>query len=148
MRRLRCAFFAALFVFLTSSFAHGQSCPVGYVCYDQPTNNRIFQQLSELAAAKDAIAKLLTERGASEVALAQAQKVIEGLNALDAVNGRVVLKHKEMIALQEQVIEMYKKLVTDLEERLNKPRSIWQKIVAVLKRIGDILIGVGIGAAL
>ena len=121
--------------------SYAQACPDGSVCFTQAQANDIFDKLSQLVAAKDAIAKLLAERGASDAVIASATRVIEDYKQLDAINGMMIVKFKQVIELYEKTLTMYASLVEKLEKKLDAPRSAWQKFVNAIKVIGYILAG-------
>jgi hypothetical protein len=132
----------------TASAQTSTDCPTGKVCIDQVTANQLFNTVEQLIAAKDTIAKMLQERGASDAAIASALKTIEGWKNLDEINNTIILKQKDVIALYEKVITMYQGVVEKLEKQLNKPKSAWQKFVGILKTFATILSGIAIGRAL
>lgn len=142
---------AILFVigaFAWSVNAQAVDCPTGMVCIPQATFNKTLDRLEELVASKDVIAKMLTERGASEAALNSALKTIEGWKSLDEINNVIILKQKDVIALYEKVITMYQNVVEKLEQRLAKPKSAWQKFVGILKTAATLLSGIALGRGL
>lgn len=137
---------ALLFLFAVS--ANAQSCPTGMVCVPQVEANKLFDAVNRLIAAEDALRKLQLSSGATEVALARALSVIGKHEEREAINGTIILKLKDLVAVSEQITELWKKYALDLEARLNKPRSTWDKIAGVLKRVGDILAGAALGSIL
>lgn len=143
-------FLIVIFAVLSScNYAYAQDvCPVGQVCLPQATANRLLQTVEQLIAAKDTINKLMNERGASDAVIASAQRVIADYADLDKINGMIVLKYKDVIALYERTLAMYGALVQKLETQINKPKTSWQKLVHVLERIADIALGAAIGRAL
>lgn len=140
---------AILFTIFAFCWSVNAQCPptmpAGTVCMTQGVFNKTVSRLEELLAAKDAVAALLKERGASDAAVASALKVVEGYKELDAINNTIILKQKDVIALYEKVIAMYERVVTALEERLNKPKSAFNKFVSALKTIAYFLAGVALG---
>lgn len=123
-------------------------CPQGKVCIDQATANRLFNTAEQLIEAKDVIAKMLQERGASDAAINSALKTIEGWKALDEINNTIILKQKDVIALYEKVITMYQGVVDNLEQRLAKGKSAWDKFVGILKTAATLLAGITLGRGL
>lgn len=136
---------ATLALFASPALSQSAQCPSGQVCISQETANRLFNSVEQLIQAKDAINKMLVERGASDAALASALKTIEGWQSLDAVNNTIQIKQREVIALYEQTIKMYQTLVDNLEKRLNKPRTAWSRFVDILKNAAILLSGITLG---
>lgn len=128
--------------------AQSSSCPQGMVCYSQDQNNQIFQKLTELANARDVIAKMLSERNASDAAIASANKLIEVYKQMDVINGQIVAKQSQVIALYEQTIKLYANLVEKLQTQLNKPKSAWQKFLSTVRDIALLAVGLTIGKGL
>jgi hypothetical protein len=120
-------------------------CPSGQVCIPQETANRLFDVASQLVEAKDVIAKMLAERGASDAAIASAMKTIEGWKNLDEINNTIIAKQRDVIALYERTIQLYAGLVDSLEKRLSKPKSAWSRLVDVLKNAAILLAGISLG---
>jgi len=125
-----------------------QDCPANKVCIDQETANKLYSVATQLVEAKDVIAKMLAERGASDAAIASALKTIEGWKSLDAINNTIIAKQKDVIALYEQVMKVQMQIIENLEKRLNKPRSAFGKFLDALKTVGFILAGVTLGRGL
>lgn len=138
---------AAFFVFATATAAQ-DVCPAGKVCIDQTTANRLFNTVEQLVEAKDVIAKMLQERGASDAAINSALKVIEGWKQLDAINNTIILKQKDVIALYERTLKMYADLVEKLEARLMKPKSAFSKLMDAIKTVLTLAAGVALGRGL
>lgn len=145
MKRLIIVF--TLLLFFTVS-AKAQDCPTGMVCLPQVEANKLFDVVNRLVAAEDALRKLQLSSGATEVALARALSVIGKHEEREAINGTIILKLKDLVAVSEQITELWKKYALDLEKRLNKPKSTWDKIGGILKRAADILAGIAIGRVL
>lgn len=125
-----------------------QDCPVDKVCLDHATANKALAAITALVEAKDAIAKLTAERAVSDAVIASANRVIEDYKTLDAINGQMILKYKDVIALYEKTVAMYQQLVDKLTAQINKPKSGWQKVLAILQRVADIAAGVALGHVL
>lgn len=121
---------------------------MGFICLPQAQANSVFERLEQLVAAKDTIAKLLAERGASDAVIASAQRVIEDFKQLDAINGMMIVKYKMVIDLYEKTLTMYAALVEKLETMLNKKQSAWQKLASALGKIATLLAGVALGRGL
>ena len=130
------------------TFAQSTQCPQGQVCLDQATANDIYKKPDELVAAKDAINKMLAERNASDAAINAANMLIESYKQQDAVNGQIVLKYKDAMAMYEQVVKMQQQVIDSLTKRLNAPKSTFAKVMTVIKEIGILLAGVTIGRGL
>ena len=135
-----------LWLSLTASNAVAQDvCPAGKVCIPQETANKLFDVASQLVEAKDVIAKMLAERGASDAAIASAMKTIEGWQNLDAINNTIIAKQRDVIALYEKTITMYAGLVEQMEKRLSKPQSGWSKFLSALKTVITLAAGITLG---
>lgn len=139
---------AFLLLVVTYSAASQTTCPSGQVCLDQATANRLFNTVEQLIEAKDVINKMLAERGASDAAIASANKVIEGYKQLDLINGQIIAKQRDVIALYEQTLKLYADLVQRLETQLNKPKSAWSKFLSALKTVVTLAAGVALGRGL
>jgi len=98
-----------------------------------------------LAAAKDVIIKFQNERLTSDAAIANALKVIEGWKEMDAINGQIILKKDQVIALYERVIQLQMNIIESLEKRLMKPKSAFNKFMDALKTVTFLLAGVALG---
>lgn len=123
-------------------------CPANMVCLPQADANQIFSKLTELVSAREAIAKLVAERTQSDAVIAAAQKVIADYKEMDNIHQMQIAKYANIVALYEKVITMYVGIVEKYEVKLNAPKSAWQKVVATLKTIATIIVGVGIGRGL
>jgi hypothetical protein len=130
---------------LTQSAQAQDVCPADTVCLPQQTANKLLDSVNQLVEAKTLIAKLLTERGASDAVIASANRVIEDYKVLDGINTLQVTKYKDMMALYERVIVLYQGVVEKLEKQLNKGKSAWDKLVGILKTVVSILAGAAIG---
>lgn len=125
-----------------------QDCPTGQVCIPQATANKLFDAVTQLTAAQEAITKLTASNSAAQTALDRALSLIEKYKEGDVIDGQLLVKAKDLAAASDAIAEMWKKYALDLEARLNRPKSTWDKIAGVLKRVGDILAGVALGAVL
>lgn len=134
--------------FAASNLSAQNNCPAGMVCIEQESANKLYSVATQLVEAKDAIAKLLAERGASDAAVASALKTIEGWKSLDAINNTIIAKQMDVIALYEQVMKTQQGIIESLDKRLNKPKSAWKKFADALKTLGFILAGVTLGRGL
>lgn len=149
MIRFAAILIAVLWIAFAASNAVAQDvCPAGKVCIDQDTANKLFNVANQLVEAKDVIAKMLAERGASDAAVASALKTIEGWKSLDAINNTIIAKQMDVIALYEQVMKTQQGIIESLDKRLNKPKSAWKKFADALKTLGFILAGVTLGRGL
>lgn len=120
-------------------------CPSGFVCLPQAAANDIFDKLGQLVAAKDLIIKLQTQAGTADTTIANALKVIEGWKELDAVNGQIIVKKDEIIKLYERVMQIQMQIIENLEKRLMKGKSSFDKFIGVLKTIVTFAAGVALG---
>lgn len=115
------------------------------VCISQTAANKCVSAAAELIEARNVIAKFQEERAASIAERAAAKTVIQGLNDLIAVKDRIDAYKDQAFALYERVIAMQKGIIDDLEKRLMKPKSAWQKFVAILKNAAILLAGITLG---
>jgi len=138
---------AICFVFTLSAKAQ-DVCPADTVCLPQQTANKLLATVNELVEARTLIAKLLSERNASDAVIASANRVIEDYKQLDAINGSMILKYKDVIGLYEKTLAMYAAIVEKLETQLNKPKSGWQKFVGILEKVVVLLAGAALGRGL
>lgn len=143
MKWLLCVVVLVTAIFVQSATA--QTCPPDRVCFTQPQANEIFDKLNQLAAAKDVIIKFQNERLTSDAAIANALKVIEGWKEMDAINGQIILKKDQVIALYERVIQLQMNIIESLEKRLMKPKSAFNKFMDALKTVTFLLAGVALG---
>lgn len=115
------------------------------MCFTQAQANEIFSKLNELVAAKDLIIKLQTQAGTADTALANALKVIEGHIELHKVDDQIIVKKDQIIVLYERVMQIQMQIIENLEKRLMKPKSTWDKIGSVLKTIVTLAAGIALG---
>lgn len=144
-------FFLILITLLLLAYSqavHAQTCPQGSVCYTQDQNNEILKQLNAFVAAKDLIVKLQAEGIKSDSAIAAANNLIAALNQRDEINGQIILKYKDVIALQDKVIAMYQAIVDKMQAQLNKPKSAWQKFIQTLREVAYLAGGILLGRAI
>jgi CTP-dependent riboflavin kinase len=130
------------------SAAAQTACPQGFVCLPQATANETYDKLNQLVAAKDLIIKMLSERNASDATIAAANKVIEAMKEVDVINGQIVAKQKDLIALYEKVINLQQTIIEKLTTQLNKPKSIWDKVLTAVKEIAYLAAGIALGRAI
>jgi hypothetical protein len=140
----------ATFILLAAfGITRGQDvCPSGNVCLPQAQANRLLEAVNQLIEAKDVIAKMKVERGQADAVIASAQRVIEDYKSLDQINGMMIVKFKDVIALYEKTLTMYQGLVEKLEKQLNAPKSAWKKFVGILGKAVIMLAGVTLGRGL
>lgn len=146
--RLKLCFLIILFIGAVAGVKAQDVCPIGQVCLPQATANRLLDTVNQLIAAKDLISKLTNERGASDAVIASANRIIDDYKKLDDINGMMILKYKDIIALYEKTMAMYVSLVEKLTAQINKPKTGWQKLLATLERIADIAAGIALGRVL
>lgn len=118
------------------------------VCISQEAANKCATLASELIEARKVIQNFLAERGAKDAQIATLTAMNQGLKEINELSLDIEKAKDRLIAVHLRVIEMYEKLVTTLENRLYGKRKWYDKLFAVLKRMGDILLGVGVGALL
>jgi hypothetical protein len=120
-------------------------CPQGMVCYTPDQNSQILKAINEAIASKDVIAKMLSERGASDAALQSANQLIEGLKNLDVINGQIIAKQKDVMALYENTLKLQAELIDKLMLKINAPKSAWQKFISAVRDIAILAAGLSIG---
>lgn len=130
---------------ITCGFSAYGQCTDGSVCVSQTTIDRAAKAIDELAVARDVIAKFTLERTATTAEREAAERVVLRLNSVIAVQDRLNTEYERVIALYKSVVEMQAQLIERLEKMLNKPKSAWQKLVAVLEKITFILAGAALG---
>lgn len=149
MRTIRITVYTLVVYLAFTISAQAQDvCPADTVCLPQQTANKLLDSVNQLIEAKTLIAKLLTERGASDAVIASANRVIEDYKVLDGINTLQVTKYKDMMALCERVIALYASVVDKLETQLNKPKSGWAKFVGILEKVVVLLAGAALGRGL
>jgi hypothetical protein len=120
-------------------------CPIGKVCLDQQTANRLYDVAEQLIQAKDVINKMLTERNSSDATIAAANKVIEAMNQREEINGQIILKLKDLNAIYEKVIALQQTIIEKLTMQINKPKSAFAKFMTALKEIALLAAGIALG---
>lgn len=134
--------------FILTLSAYGQCVSTASdpcVSIHQSTIDRAARAADELIEARNVIAEFTKERAASQAERAAAAKVIEGLNQLVATKDRIEVEQNKIIKLYVDVVAMQQTIIEKLEKRLSAPKSGFQKLLEVLKRVGDIAVGVAIG---
>lgn len=124
------------------------ACPDGMVCVDQATANKLFKMGNDLIAAKDLIVKMTADAAASSAVINSAKQVIEDYKAKDEINGQIILKYKDVVALYEKVIAMQNAVIDKLTAQINKPRSAWSKFAGIVEKVIVLLAGISLGRVL
>lgn len=137
-----------ILVFSIGIAAQSTACPANMVCVPQDQFSTVISKLNELVSAREAIAKLVTERTQSDAVIAAANKVISDYKEMDGIHTLQIAKYKDIITLYEKVIQMYVGLLEKTEAKLNAPKSAWQKVVQILKTVTVLITGVTIGRGL
>lgn len=136
---------AAFLAFGLPVAAQNINCPAGYVCTPQKQFNEVVDKLNELIAARDVIAKLQAERGASDATLAAANKLIEDYKQALTIRDSIDAKKDAVISLYEKTIQLYASLVEKLENKINAPKSAFARFITALKEIGLLAAGIALG---
>jgi hypothetical protein len=126
--------------------AHAQTvCPQGEVCYTPTQNADILQKLNELINARDVIAKFTVERAASSSTIDAANKIIDAYKQMDVINGQIIAKQKDVMALYENTLKLQAELIDKLMLKINAPKSAWQKFISAVRDIAILAAGLSIG---
>lgn len=139
--------FLITIVLFFAGAAYGQTCPAGSQCVPQSVIDKCGEVADKLRAANEVIEKFQAERGASVSERAAATALIDGLNQLLKTKDSIIADYERINALYTKVIEFQTQIIDNLEKRLNKPRSAFQKFMKALTEIGLILAGIAIGHA-
>ena len=138
-------------ILLFAGLVKGQTVctvPSGFVCITQTAADSIAKDLDELKASRVALAKATAQVALTDAERAAAKSVIDAMQAAFDARGKIVADQTAMIELQQKVIAMYSQLVEKLTAQINKPKTGFQKLLAVLVRIADIATGIAIGRVL
>lgn len=138
--------------FAIPALSQTTDCPADKVCISQQTANTLFKAATDLVAAKDAIIKMMAERGTTDAELIKALKLVDEWKEVDVVNGQMILKHEQIEALYEKTITLYQKaldnafaIIDKLNTQLHGKKSVWSQFLSGLKTTLTILAGIGIG---
>ncbi len=115
------------------------------VCISQAAANKCATIAAELIEARNVIAEYQKKDALTAAERQASQVLIKGLNDLIDVKTRVELEKDKIIEMYAKVVTMYQGIVADLEKRLMKPKSGFQKFMDALKAVGYILAGVSLG---
>ncbi len=143
MRKLLLAITLTLAICVT---AHSQDEPK--VCISAESANKCASAVAELLEARTVISEFTVERTTSIAERQAAAKVIEGLNSLLTIKDRQIASYEQINALYRQTIELQSQIITRLEDRLNKPKSAFQKLVGLLRDLSFVLAGISLGRIL
>lgn len=122
--------------------------PEPKVCISQEAANKCATIAGELIEARKVIQSFLAERGAKDSQIATLTALNQGLKEINELSLDIEKAKDRLLAVKDKIIEAQEKLIDYMLAQLNKKPSTFQKILAVLKRLGDIAIGVGIGSVL
>jgi hypothetical protein len=128
------------------NYAYGQcTTQPGFVCITQAAANDMSAKLDELKADRDVIAKFMVERATNAAELAAANKVIDSWKALDVTNSTIIQKYEAVNAMYEHVIKMQSDLIDKLTNKINAPKSAWQKFLTAAKEVLILAAGITLG---
>ncbi len=136
-----------LFLIMVLSISAFAQCETGSVCISQETINKAALVADKLRVANEVIEKFQIERGASLAEREASQVLIKGLNELILTKDKIIIEYERINALYSKVIEFQNQIIENLEKRLNKPRTTWQKFLKVLKEVALVIAGIAIGRA-
>jgi len=131
-----------------ASLANAQCVPTATdpcISINQSVLDRTSAALTELAASRDVIAKFKAQNTLTDAQAKAADVLIKNLNDLVDVRGRVIVEYEAMQKLYKSVIDMQGQIIERLEKMLNKPKSGWAKLAAILEKTVILLAGVAIG---
>lgn len=137
-------------VFIFTPFAIHAQCvvPAGFVCITQEAANRISADLAELKESRTVIEAFKAERNLNATQQKAADALIASLNNLVAVQTKVITDYDGVLKSMQKVYEAQAILIEKLTTALNKKPSKWSQFLAVLKRVGDIALGIAVGKLL
>jgi hypothetical protein len=118
------------------------------VSVHQSLLDRAAAAATELAQARDVIAKFTAERLVTEAERNAAKALIQSLNDVLDVRGRIITEYERMQAVYQKVIDMQSQLIEKLTKELAKPKSGWARFWEVLKTVASIAFGIAIGRGL
>jgi septal ring factor EnvC (AmiA/AmiB activator) len=128
-------------------YAANSQCtvPTGFVCITQTQANDMAAKLDELKQSRDVIAKFTAERAATDAERLATTAVLKASSdAIDMLNKGIADRDK-VIELYGKTVQLYADLVQKLTDKLNAPKSSFQKFMDALKTIATLAAGIAIG---
>lgn len=124
-------------------------------CVSTPTDNcvsvhqsildRSAKAIDELVAAKAYIDTLLKQTAATDAERAAYKNLTVVAQDAIGILQKGIADRDSLIALQSKTLELYATLVEKLTTQLNKPKSGFAKLVAVLRDVALIAAGITFG---
>ncbi len=102
----------------------------------------------EVVALRDAIAKLQAQGSKGDVDRQALESLNAALNELISIKDQTIEAKDKLIQVYQQMYDIVTKMNEKLLAQLNKPKSMFDKIMTVLKDIALIAAGVTIGRGL
>lgn len=141
-------FITTVCVLLATVILIGQVQAQPPVCISQEAANKCVTAAGELIEARKVIEAFQKERAASIAEREAAQMLIKGLNDLIAVKDRIDKEKDAAFEFAQKVIKFQQDLIADLEKRLMKGKSFWDKFVGILKTLATLAAGITLGRGL
>ena len=140
----------AIAVFGTIS-ANAQCIPVegdNCITIRQSTVNAATKAARELIEARAVIVAFTAERTATLAERETAQRLLDRLNAVIALQDHLTREHEAVIALYKGVVQMQSELIERMSKQLSKPRSAFAKFMDTLKTVATLAAGILLGRGL
>lgn len=103
----------------------------------------------DLSKLKDDLIATYKQQGVlNDAERAAFQAALKATDAVIAAKDKAFTDLEHVNALQQKVIETFAALVEKLTAQINRPKSSWQKFLAILERMADIAAGIAIGHVL
>lgn len=107
--------------------------------------NRAFDLI---VAQREALAKYAAERTLTIAERDAANGLVKSMDELILIKDRQVAAQEKLNQIYAQMIEIQGKIITQLENRLNRPKGFYQKFLDNLKVVIEIAVGIAIGRGL
>lgn len=99
-------------------------------------------------ALRDSLSKSVEEGNLTKAELSIANAMITSLNELISLGKAKDAAYQSLIAVYENIVKIQGDMIEKLEKRLLKPKSLFDKVIGILKNVGYILAGVSLGRVL
>lgn len=124
------------------------SCLVGFgqkIEVDQSFVDDSTKAFILIAEQRKTIENFLAERARTEIERQSAQTLIKAYDELIKVKTEVGLEKDKIIQMYEKVINLQMAIIDSLEKKLLKPKSFFQKVLATLRDLTLIVVGLTVG---
>lgn len=108
-------------------------------------SNKAFKLVPEL---QKQVENLLSDKKISDQERQAYIQLKLDLEDVANIRSKIIDQYVKMLEVYDKVIKIQSDLIDKLTSRLNKKKSTFEKIIGILKRIGDVAIGVAIGRIL